>query len=109
MEKAKGLGYKNYLYFICTVDPTINVNRVAQRVALKGHNVPEDRIRNRYYDSLKLLPSLIPLTHRTFLFDNSSEDSTIELIAEITDGAILTPKVEKIPWWVNEYVIESLF
>ena len=60
LQQARTLGYKNYLYFVCTVDPAINISRVAQRVALKGHDVPETKIVNRYYDSLALLPSLIP-------------------------------------------------
>jgi predicted ABC-type ATPase len=109
LRQAKELGYKNYLYFICTVDPTININRVAQRVVLKGHNVPENKIINRYYSSLALLPSLIPQTYRTFLFDNSAENSEIKLVAEIEKGYALVPKTLEMPWWVYEYVIDPLF
>jgi len=109
LQQAKELGYKNYLYFVCTVDPTININRVAQRVALKGHNVPKNKIVNRYYSSLALLPSLIPQTYRTFLFDNSAENSEIKLVAEIEKGITFIPKTEEVPWWIYEYVIDPLF
>jgi len=97
LQQAKELGYRNYLYFVCTVDPTININRVTQRVALKGHNVPEEKIVNRYYGSLALLPSLIPQTPRTFLFDNSAENSEISLIAEIENGITHIPKLTGFP------------
>jgi predicted ABC-type ATPase len=102
-------GYKNYLYFVCTVDPIININRVAQRVALKGHDVPQEKIINRYYSSLSLLPSLIPETYRTFLFDNSAENSEIKLIAEIEKGGTFMPKTGDMPWWMYDYVLSPLF
>jgi predicted ABC-type ATPase len=109
LRQAKEHGYKNYLYFVCTVDPTININRVAQRVALNGHAVPEDKIINRYYGSLALLPSLIPLTYRTYLLDNSAENSEIKLVAEVENGNTYIPKTENVPWWVYEHVIDPLF
>jgi predicted ABC-type ATPase len=109
LQQAKELGYKNYLYFICTVDPEININRVAQRVALKGHSVPKNKIITRYYSSLALLPFLVPQTYRTFLFDNSTENSEIKLVAEVEKGDTFIPKTEEMPWWVYEYVIDPLF
>lgn len=109
MQFAKGLGFKNYLYFVCTVDPAINLDRIARRVELKGHDVPDEKVVNRFYGSLALLESLIPLTHRTFLFDNSEENAEIKIVAEIEGGKTFKPHTEYIPWWVNEYVIDTLF
>lgn len=109
LQKAKDLGYKNYLYFVCTVDPAINISRVDQRIALRGHSVPEDKIVSRYYGSLALLPSLIPLTHRTFLFDNSAENSEIRLVGELEGDNTFIPRTEEMPWWVYEYVIDPIF
>jgi predicted ABC-type ATPase len=109
LQQARQMGYKNYLYFVCTVDPTINIARVAQRVALGGHNVPPDKVTSRYYSSLALLQELIPHTHRTFLFDNSAEDATIELVAEIEDGTKYISDAATLPWWIKEYVIDPLF
>jgi predicted ABC-type ATPase len=102
-------GYKNYLYFICTVDPAINIERVSQRVALGGHNVSEDRIVKRYNESLKVLPQIIPLCHRVYLFDNSTEDRSIEPVAEIDDKKRFLARTESIPWWVDEFVVGELY
>ena len=109
LQKARDFGYKNYLYFVCTVDPAINISRVDQRVTLKGHGVPQSKIVNRYHASLALLPSLIPLTYRTFLFDNSAENSEIKLVGELEGDNTFIPRTEQMPWWVYEHVIDPIF
>jgi predicted ABC-type ATPase len=109
LKQAEQAGYKNYLYFVCTADPAINIKRVEQRVALGGHGVPKEKIISRYYGSLQLLPQLLPHTHRTFLFDNSAENSAINLIAEIVKGNTINLQTQSIPWWVEKYVISPLF
>jgi predicted ABC-type ATPase len=109
LKNARQRGYKNYLYFVCTVNPAINIARVAQRVQLGGHDVPSDKIKSRYYSSLELLADLIPHTYHTYLFDNSFEDSEIKLVAEIENGSAFIPKAEEIPLWVDKYVIRKLF
>lgn len=109
LKESRDKGYKNYLYFICTIDPALNIERVHQRVRLGGHSVPEDRIMKRYKESLEVLPLIIPLCHRVYLFDNSSEERSIEPVAEIDDRMNLTMKVAQIPWWVQSNVIEKLY
>lgn len=111
LERAKKKGFKNYLYFICTVDPVINVERVKQRHQLGGHNVPKDKIVKRYFDSLSLLKDVIPLCYRCFFFDNSADDSTsaIHPIAEIDNKGNLIFLQEKVPNWLDEYVIQPLY
>jgi len=109
LQEAKALGYKNYLYFVCTVHPSINVGRVDHRVRLGGHNVPVGKIFNRYMNSLELLADLIPHTYRAYLAGNSINNSQIELIAEISDGKTFIQKSNDLPWWVNEFVVKKLF
>ena len=109
LKQSIEAGYKNYLYFICTVDPAINIERVHQRVSLGGHPVPDDRIEKRYYESLKVLPAIIPLCRRVYLFDNSSREKNIEPLAEISDDRKLAIKTEQLPWWVQEHVIDPLY
>ena len=109
LEQGIKAGYKNYLYFICTVDPAINIERIKQRVSLGGHDVPEARIEKRYYESLNILRTIIPLCHRVYLFDNSSEERSIEPVAEIDNKRNLTITTGQLPWWVQENVIECLY
>lgn len=109
LKQSLEAGYKNYLYFICTVDPAINIERIQQRIRLGGHAVPEDRIEKRYYESLQVLPMIIPLCYRVYLFDNSSEERSIEPVAEIDNERNLTIKTEQLPWWVQEHVIDHIY
>ena len=48
LTQAQASGYRTYLYFVATDDPAINISRVKSRVKLGGHNVPEDKIAERY-------------------------------------------------------------
>ncbi|MFI5160720.1 MAG: hypothetical protein ACHQHN_05550 [Sphingobacteriales bacterium] len=105
---ARQSGYKIYLYFVSTESVEINIQRVAQRVIKKGHPVAEDHIRSRYTKSLELLSEMIPLSYRTYLFDNSSETDAFLKVAEIYRGEELTIHVDPVPEWINTYVINTL-
>ena len=103
LKLSKSLGYRNYLYYISTSDPSINISRVKNRVAFKGHDVPEDKIISRYYRSLGFLKEAVKLSDRAYIFDNSSDEKT--WICEITNGSDVDFKVDEIPSWVEEYLL----
>ena len=103
LRMAQSHGYKNYLYFLATETPDINVARVKQRVAKGGHPVPEDKIHSRYYESLKQLRAAVQLSYRAFIFDNSERES--RLILEVFEGDEITYRYEEVPKWVDEYLL----
>ena len=45
LRRAQAAGFKTYMYFVATENPVINVNRIKERVALGGHDVPEEKTR----------------------------------------------------------------
>lgn len=98
-------GYKNYLYFISTESPVINVERVKQRVKLGGHPVDKVKIEERYFRSLKLLSKAISNTYRTFVFDNSGKKPI--LILEVYKGVDVEFKHNIVPAWVDKYVLKK--
>ena len=67
LESSTVNGYKNYLYYISTESPIINVERVEQRVKLGGHPVDKVKIEERYFRSLELLSEAISNTYRSFI------------------------------------------
>jgi len=81
MQQANKLGYKVYLYFVTTSDPEINVDRVKLRVASNGHNVAEDRIRDRYTKSLNLMYDAAQQAYQAYFYDNSFGPNKHELVA----------------------------
>ena len=97
LEKSQTLGYRNYLYFVATNSPEINISRVKYRVKIGGHDVPKDKIKTRYYRSLDLLWEAVKFTNRAYIFDNSG--SELLLLAEITDAEKLEIKADSVPLW----------
>lgn len=75
LQQAQQIGYRTYLYYVATDDPSINVSRVANRVAMNGHDVPSEKIIARYYKSLELLTEAIRHTNRAYIFDNSTNNA----------------------------------
>jgi hypothetical protein len=59
------------IYFVALEHPQLNVAGVAQRVAMRGHPVPTDKIVERYQRCLALLPDALDQCDRAVLFDNS--------------------------------------
>ena len=106
MERAIALGYRVYLYFISTKDPSINVNRVALRVAKNGHPVAEEKIVSRYFRSLDLLYDAVKTSHRSYLFDNSTK--YYNLVSEINKGKNVEVFDEIPPNWFMEYFYEKV-
>lgn len=73
LKCARDNGYFIRCYYILTADPDINVQRVRIRVQAGGHDVPVEKVRNRYYRSLGLLPELIKVCDICHIYDNSSD------------------------------------
>ncbi len=109
LKTAQEAGYRTYLYYVATDDPTINVSRVENRVKLNGHNVPNHLVTRRYYLSLEALMSAIRFTHRAYIFDNSTDnaDRTHTWLAEITDGRTLELKTDMVPAWFKRSVLDK--
>ncbi len=110
LEQAQAAGYRTYLYFVATDDPSINISRVRNRVMMGGHDVPEDLIEKRYYRSLSLLKDAIQHTNRAYIFDNSGDlaDGKHTWLAEITEGRTLELKSDLIPAWFKRAVLDTV-
>jgi len=110
LSKAQAKGYRTYLYFIATEDPSINISRVQYRVKMGGHPVQEDKIISRYKRSLELLTRAVQFTNRAYIFDNSTHEHI--WLAEIADGCVLDLKTDQMPVWFkialgNKFNIEN--
>lgn len=105
ISESKSLGYKTYLYFVCTDDPMINILRVKNRKTMGGHDVPEDLIEGRYFRSLELLKDAFLLSDRSFIIDTSNRNRN--LIIE-KKGSEVKIKHAIIPGWVDHYLIKKL-
>lgn len=106
LAKAQALGFRTYLYYVSTEDPQINISRVSNRVNLGGHNVPQDKIVQRYYRSLDLLFEAIKYSNRVYLFDNSGVSK--RFVASIEEGKVIDIQIDTLPEWFEKYVIDKI-
>jgi predicted ABC-type ATPase len=73
LKSATEAGFETILYFVGTKSAALNVERVRQRVDMGGHDVPTDKIIQRYERSIALLPEALSIASRAFVFDNSND------------------------------------
>lgn len=78
IERAREHGYVVHLLYIWLASPALAVQRVAQRVAEGGHNVPVPTIVRRYRRGLvNLFRMFMPMVNAWTIVDNTAGDCQI--------------------------------
>ena len=98
MQSAKAAGYRVFLAYICVQDTKLNIERVRLRVALGGHDVPEEDIQRRRFRSLSRAPEAMRLADEAVLFDNSG--TAYERVLEMQAGKIIW-QASPLPDWAQ--------
>lgn len=99
IERLRKQGYETHLFFLSTIDVSINKQRVAQRVTEGGHSVPEAIIEHRYKIGLSYIKTRILDFTDAKLIDTSSPKPKV--MAVLKNGQILSKELE-CPGWVND-------
>lgn len=87
ITRLKKTGYKFHLVFLWLENVNLAISRVAERVKMGGHSIPEDTIRRRYKVGLNNFFSLYrPLADSWQIFDNSILNE-LALIASGTNSS----------------------
>jgi predicted ABC-type ATPase len=68
---AKKNQYEYRLIYVVLRSPDLSVERVRLRVKKGGHDVPEDKIRERWARSIQQLPWFLEQADEAVIFDNS--------------------------------------
>ena len=98
--EAKRLGYETRAILIAAESPTINLERVAARVAAgTGHDVPDSEVRRRWAASQENLARTAPAIDIVDLIDNSGPKA--RLIARIDTGRT-TRRAKPTPVWAEK-------
>lgn len=71
LRRAKEKGYFIRCFYVLTADPGINIARVSSRVSSGGHDVPIEKIIERYDKALNLVNELVPICDVCHIYDNS--------------------------------------
>ena len=71
VAEAKARRFEVRLIYVLLDNPARNIERVRLRVRKGGHDVPENKIVERYHRSLAQLPWFLEQADQAWLFDNS--------------------------------------
>jgi len=88
VTQAVSLGYLVNLHVIL-VPADLSVQRVAERVRRGGHQVPEDKIRERYARLLKLVVEARDVADRAVFYDNSTARRPFRAVASYERGRLV--------------------
>jgi predicted ABC-type ATPase len=86
--RAVAAGYLVELH-VMLVPEELAVARVAHRVALGGHTVPEDKVRQRYRRLWELVVQARPLVDRAMFYDNTTSARPFRTVATYERGRLV--------------------
>src|SRR6266851_1705981 len=73
LQRALAAGVEVRIWFVGLSSPELHIARVRSRVARGGHDIPEEKIRERYDQSRINLIELMPKVTELKVYDNSIE------------------------------------
>jgi predicted ABC-type ATPase len=73
LEKALSAGMEVRVWYVGLSGPDLHIARVRSRVEKGGHDIPEEKIRERYNRSRWNLIRLLPRLTEVLVYDNSEE------------------------------------
>ena len=92
--------------FIALENADAHVSRVADRLAAGMHDIPEEKVRERYERSIERAADALRIVDHAILIDNSSVGEPFRLVVEMENGTILA-QVEHLPQWARRLLIRA--
>lgn len=116
LQEAAAAGHRVNIWFCGLESPELHLQRVRARVSQGGHDIPEDKIRERWRGSRENLIHLMPILHHLRVYDNSAEGDPARghlphpvLLLEMKSGRITAPKdLFQAPEWAQPLIAAAL-
>lgn len=110
-------GHALHLWYAGLDSPERHLARIAARVVRGGHDIPEEKVRERYQTSVRNLITLLPLATQVQVYDNSAEQDpangvpTPLLLLNAANGTISYPaqlsQIQATPSWARPIVVRA--
>lgn len=107
VRDAKAAGFRIAMYHVNVRSPELSIDRVAQRFGKGGHNVPEDKIRERFARNPALIRTAGLIADAAFIYDNSILGKPPEMVVELRKGNAVYV-AERVPTWARELYSKEL-
>ena len=116
LEKAARSGHRLQVWFCGLASADLHIRRVRSRVAHGGHDIPVEKIRERWNRSRENLIRLLPCIDHLRVYDNSSEADPAEgrqpqpvLLLEMQRGQITAPAdLSNAPDWAQPIIAAAI-
>ena len=117
LERAAQSGHRLHVWFCGLASPELHLRRVRSRVAHGGHDIPEEKIRERWTGSRQNLIRLLPLIDHLRIYDNSTDADPAEgqrprpvLLLEMKQGKITAPAdLSGAPDWAKPIISAAIY
>jgi predicted ABC-type ATPase len=86
LKEIESAGYTVLLIFIGISAPEISEQRVAIRASQGGHDVPRDKLLERYSRTMNNLKRAFTSLQNVWVYDHSDLDRGYYLVAKVVDG-----------------------
>ena len=101
LREARRRGYSVVLVFIGLESAMLSAARVAERVEQGGHDVPEDKLEQRFPRTLANLREALTFVDLAILLDNSATDEPFRFVA-LWEAGELVESGEVKPLWASQ-------
>jgi predicted ABC-type ATPase len=116
LRRAHEAGLEVRMWYVGLDGPERHIARVRARVSRGGHDIPEEKIRDRYDRSRENLIRLLPVLTELRLYDNSIDGDPAQgvapqprLIVHAVDGAIVEAcEAADVPGWAKPIFVAAL-
>jgi predicted ABC-type ATPase len=104
---AQARGYTVIVMHVGVDDPSLSVARVRARTEEGGHDVPDQKIRDRYVRGLPLIREAVLRADRGMVFDNSRLNEPARLMLLFAAGRLVLAE-PVLPGWILSGYAEDL-
>lgn len=105
VDQVKEKGYKVHLFYVGVNSPEIAKERIAGRVKKGGHDIPNETVEKRYYESIDNLKIILPKVDLAEIYDNSK----FYTLAITKNEEIIRLQTRELPEWLKDISKEFNF
>lgn len=107
IDDAKQAGFRVILYHVNLRSAALSVKRVEKRFAEGGHDVPENKIRERFERSPALIREAVLKADMAYVYDNSNLNRDPALLMKLRKGQVMEVS-DNIPTWARNLYAREL-
>lgn len=114
LQKACNAGIAVRMWYCALASVELHIARVRARVKKGGHDIPVEKIRQRYNDSREHLVDLMPKLAELYVYDNSADaaagaaPSPMLVLHMLNRRIVRAAPIEATPDWAKPIVMTAL-